>query len=38
MLGELCRTGEYIFINGTATPGGTEYAEFTVNFDSVPGD
>lgn len=29
-------TGEYIFINGTATPGGTEYAEFTVNFDSVP--
>merc|ERR1711992_93096 len=29
-------TGGYIFINGTATPSGSEYAEFIVNFDTVP--
>jgi len=29
-------TGSYNFINGTATPAGSQYAEFIVNFDTVP--
>jgi len=29
-------TGQYIFINGTATPADPQYAEFTVNFEQVP--
>ena len=31
------RTGVYNSINGSATPADSQYAEFIVNFDSVPG-
>merc|ERR1719400_2762909 len=29
-------TSQYIFINGTATPADPQYAEFIVNFATVP--
>ena len=32
------RTGQYIFINGSATPVDPEYAEFVVNFYNIPGN